>query len=103
MKIQEFKARAEAIREAAELEIKALGKECAFANATVKVGDIVRSKHSLKESILVDEVKYAMRDFFEGSDNPQCVYFGYVLTQKGVPRKDKSRSRICESDLLKIL
>ena len=101
MKIEEFKAKAEGIREAAELEIKALGKVCAFANSTVKAGDIVRSKHGLKETILVDQVKYVMRDFFERSENPQCIYFGYVLTKKGVPRKDKTRSRICESDLLK--
>lgn len=101
MRIEEFKAKAEAIREAAETEVKVLGKECAFSNATVKIGDTIQSKHGLKETILVDQVKYAMRDFFERSENPQCVYFGYVLTQKGIPRKDKSRSRICESDILK--
>jgi hypothetical protein len=101
MNLDEFRKKAKEIRDEAEREVKKLGKDLAFNNASAKIGDIVTAKYGNKVSIIVDDIKFTMKSYLAREESPECVYFGYVLTKAGKPRKDGERGRIYESDLLK--
>ena len=101
MNLEEFRKKAKEIRDKAEREVKSLGKQLAFSNASAKIGDTVTAKHGNNMSIIVDDIKFSMRNFMAREETPECVYFGFVLTKAGKLRKDGERGRIYESDLLK--
>ena len=97
MNLEEFRKQAKEIRADAERQVKKLGKELAFANASAKIGDTVTSK----QTIIVDDIKFSMKSYMQTGESPECVYFGFVLTKAGRPRKDGERGMIYESDLAK--
>jgi hypothetical protein len=72
-----------------------LARDYAFSNNSVKVGDIISSKHG--EKIVVDIIKYTSQCFRE---RPMCVYYGRVITKAGIPRKDKKKLRITQMEML---
>jgi len=101
MELNDFRLKAQEIRSLAEKEVRKLGKEFAFSKASAKIGDTVTCKFSVKQSLIVDDIKFSMRNYLAKDEKPECVYFGLVLTKTGKLRKDGLRSRIYESDLLK--
>lgn len=100
MNLEEFRSKAKEIRDNAEKDVRQLGKELAFSNATAKAGDLIKSKHGQK-AIIVDDIKFSMTNYMVREETPECVYFGFVLTKSGRPRKDNERTMIYESEILK--
>ena len=70
--------------------------EYAFSKSSVTAGDIVESKHSI---ITVYKIQAAHCRF---SPIPECVYIGVELTKLYKPRKDGRKSRVYQSDLIKV-
>ena len=77
-----------------ELKKRVLSRDYALSNNSVKVGDIIKSARG---SILVDEVRFIVS---VKGELPACSYWGRVLTRAGVPRKDGSRLRIHQKEVL---
>ena len=100
MELNDFRLKAQEIRSLAEKEVRKLGKEFAFSKATAKHGDVIKCKYG-NRVIIVDDIKFSMRNYMATEETPECVYFGFVLTKAGKPRKDGERSRIYESDIFK--
>ena len=94
MEASEFQESYTRLLEEFELKKRVLSRDYALSNNSVEVGDIVKSARG---SILVDEVKFIAS---VRGELPGCSYWGKVLTRAGVPRKDGSRMRIHQSEVL---
>lgn len=66
------------------------------ANNKVSIGDKITNLHG--ESILVDKITFTMGWC---GDSPECVYHGVELKKDLTERKDKRRSIIYQSNLMK--
>ncbi len=73
-----------------------LSVKYALSNSTIKVGDIVESKHTI---VIVDRIQATFGVY---SNIPECVYKGEQLTKHYKPRKDGNKSRVYQSDLFKV-
>ena len=93
--VREYEEERERLDKEYKNSLSLLSRDYAFSNNTVKVGGIISSKHG--EKIVVDIIKYTSQCFRE---RPMCVYYGRVLTKAGIPRKDKKKLRIPQSEVL---
>lgn len=98
---EQYEARFEMINRERNLQELELVKEYAFANNTIKVGDIVEDHCS---TIMVEKVMFARNgeQVSRTLQLPCCVYEGKELTKKLVPRKDGARRKIWQTNLKKV-
>ena len=94
MEASEFQESFTRLLEEFEFNKRVLSRDYAFSNNTIKVGDVIKSARG---SILVDEVKFTVS---VRGELPTCSYWGRVLTKAGALRKDGSRMRILQSEVL---
>lgn len=77
-----------------DVKRKALAKEFAFSNSTVKEGDVVKDN---VKSIIVSKIQWSFGSF---GDFPYCIYTGIQLNKDGKPNKKGERSSITSDRLL---
>lgn len=95
MDINEYKKAKKDLEDDLNNKIKDLGVEYAKANQIYKIGDLIGN---CVGKIYIDKVKYSISSIY-GNGEPEAVYFGYELTKKMKPRKDKNRMTIYQSDV----
>jgi hypothetical protein len=79
---EEYEIILKGLKQKHESELKALAKEYAFSNSTVKVGDIITDTTGL--SIKVEQIRFTI-DYF--GNGPMCVYNGTKMNKNGKASK----------------
>lgn len=94
MTLEQYKQQIEQLKEKFESDTKQLTKIFALTNNPYKPGDIIED-HIGK--IVIDKIKV-----YISLSEPQCVYYGLILTSKGLPSKLKDNTRaIYQSNIKK--
>lgn len=70
-----------------------LGRQYAYANNTVKEGDVI-SDHT--NTIKIDKIQWGIPF---GKNIPECVFSGPCLTKKGEPYKNGDRAQIWQHNI----
>jgi hypothetical protein len=91
---EEYDLKRKKLTEDFEAAKSALAREYAFANNSIKSGDIVTDHIG---SILIEEIK-----FTKGYSNeyPQCVYSGKILKKDLTPTKKGEKRDVYQSNLI---
>lgn len=92
--LEKYLKKVQEVEKEKDEKIILLVREFAFANNTVKVGDIVTDHIG---SIIVESINSCMPSY---NKLPSCVYFGLELKKDKTPRKDKSKRRVHSSNLI---
>lgn len=96
MNIEEYENKLNEINAACEKRKVALMSVFAYSNNKVKVGDIVKSSNAI---IKVESISVEIGYF---GINPECFYKGIKLTKERIPRKNKSTTKIAQSEIEEI-
>ncbi len=83
---EEYKIKAQELINNFETQKSLLAKEYAFANNSIKVGDIIKDHIS---SIKVEQIKYERASFL--NEYPQCIYVGIELKKDLTPTKKETK------------
>lgn len=92
----ELDAQLKALSDEYEKEKSSIFVKYCKANNKVRVGDKITSLNGV--SILVDKITFTM---WRRSESPECVYHGLELKKDLTERKDKRRSVIYQSNLMR--
>lgn len=95
MTYNEYKLKLSELQTEFENKKKELAKEYAFANNSIKVGDIIKDSVG---SIKVEKIRYTTG--LISSNTPECVYDGIELTKQGTPSKRQQHTRIFQSNMV---
>lgn len=93
MNPQEYKDRLSTLEDEFENKKKELIKECAFSNNPYKVGDIVADHIG---SVRIEKIMATTSDH-----KPTCIYYGLELKKDLTNRKDGSKRRVWQINLIK--
>ena len=97
MKLEEFKNAIAEIQIRADKKKDKVAKEYAFANNTIKEGDIIKSLSNEIGKVL--KIKWS----YYSDKMPVCVYVCQVLTKKLVPRKNSPAENFWQFNVTEIL
>ena len=92
MNIKDYKEKIKAIDDNAAKEKRAVYRDFALSNSTVKIGDIVED-HIGK--IIVNSIRIYKPSF----DEPCCEYLGIILLKSGKPNKKGEKRYVYQGNL----
>lgn len=89
-----YRQRLEVLKQEYKYQKRKLAKDYATKHNTVKLGDVVTDNLG---SVKVDKIEYTTRD------EPECYYWGVILTEFGKDTEHVKRRWIAQHNILKNL
>lgn len=94
MEYEEFKIKKQKLRDDHLKEVSELSTSYALSNNSVKLGDFVTDNTG---TIRVDSINTYLG--FYGDGQPQCAYYGIMLTKKNKPFKSGEKRYLYQSNI----